>query len=84
MNVPQIQNDGQYGQYGEANYQAFLADQEEGEEYEPTTNYLRGGKRKSRSKGRKTRKNKRKRTRKLKRGKRKQTKHRKSRPTKKH
>jgi hypothetical protein len=80
--VPQIQNEGQYGQYGEANYQAFLADQEEGEEYEPTTNYLNhGGKR--RSKGRKTRKNKRKRTRKLKRGKRKQTKHRKSRPTKK-
>jgi hypothetical protein len=83
--VPEIQNAIDYGQYGEANYQAFLDQQEEGEEYEPTTNYAnRGGKRKRRSKGRKTRKNKRKRTRKLKRGKRKQTKHRKSRTTKKH
>ena len=69
----------------DANYQAFLAGEEEGEVYDPTTNYAnRGGKKKRRSKGIKTRKNKRKRTRKLKRGKRKQTKHRKSRPTKKH
>ena len=37
--VPEIQNAIDYGQYGEANYQAFLDQQEEGEEYEPMTNY---------------------------------------------
>lgn len=81
--VPQIQNADQYGQYGEANYQAFLAQQEEGEEYNHELEYAnRGGKR--RSKGRKTRKHKKRRTKKIKNGKRRHTRHRNVRSTKRH
>ena len=81
--VPQIQDADQYGQYGEANYQAFLAQQEEGEEYNHEVKYANsGGKR--RSKGRKTRKHKKRRTKKIKNGKRRHTRHRNVRPTKRH
>ena len=86
--VPQNQNaDQNADQYDKANYQAFLAQKEEGERYDPNIKYSelslnRGGKR--RSKGRKTRKHKKRRTKKIKNGKRRHTRHRKVRPTKRH
>ncbi len=69
-----------YGPHGEANYQRFQAQQEEGEIYNPERVY-EGGKLK---KHKKTRKNKKRKTRKLKHGKRRQTKHKRLRPTRRH